>query len=148
MNRSRPTTLHRFELCCLILLLGTAAGGCSRGPGYARATVTGTVTIDSKPVPKGHITFSPTGESPGPVTGAPIENGKYRCEEVPVGSHVVTFIAQAAETVKILDVATGTEQPVPQNILPPAYQQGVPVEIEEGNIVRDFEMSTSENDVR
>jgi hypothetical protein len=147
MNRPRLTALRRLEiLCCSIACLGTVGSGCSGGPGYSHATVAGTVTVDGDPVPKGHITFSPAGGSQGPVTGAPIENGKYRCEAVPVGSHVVTFIAQAAEPVKIMDHATGTEQLVPQNILPQAYQQGVPVEVEEGEIVRDFEMTTGGNE--
>ena len=60
-------------------------GGCSRGPNYRMANVSGTITIDGKPVPKGYVTFSPTAAAAGPAVGSPIADGRYRCEQVPLG---------------------------------------------------------------
>jgi len=128
----------------VITLALTSVVGCSSGPGYPCATVTGTVTIDGDPVPRGFITFSPTGAGQGPVTGAEIENGAYRCELVPIGSHTVTFIAQTAEMIKFID-ALGVEREIPENLLPPQYLAGLPVQIEEGEIARDFKLTADGN---
>jgi hypothetical protein len=54
--------------------------GCGGSDGPPRYQVSGAVTYDGKPVPKGHVTFNPDtaqGNS-GPGGGAPIVNGKYR----------------------------------------------------------------------
>jgi hypothetical protein len=57
-----------------------ALAGCgSAESGPQRYHVSGNVTYDGKPVPKGFITFSPDTSkgNEGPGSGAPIENGTY-----------------------------------------------------------------------
>lgn len=58
--------------------------GCGSEPeGPKRYAISGTVTYDGKPVPKGFITFSPDSSkaNQGPGSGATIENGKYETED-------------------------------------------------------------------
>jgi hypothetical protein len=64
-------------LLSLALALLAGCGGSSGGP--QRYAVSGTVTFDGKPVPKGSITLEPNAESgnSGPGGGAEIVDGKY-----------------------------------------------------------------------
>ncbi len=112
--------------------------GCTRGPGYPTATVRGAVRIDGHPVPKGSITFSPLDQ--GPVTGAPIIDGQYCCQQVPAGRHKVTLQAQAAEPNKVYDVANKAYREVPKDILPEKYRSGVDVEVKPGQATQDFNL--------
>ncbi|MDX1946058.1 MAG: hypothetical protein SFU86_11730 [Pirellulaceae bacterium] len=59
---------------CLVL-----AGCENAGSGPTRYPVSGNVTFDGQPVPKGFITFEPDADAgnSGPGGGAPIENGRY-----------------------------------------------------------------------
>ena len=59
----------------IVSLIG--CGGSGDGP--TRYAVSGTVTYDGKPVPKGFVTFEPdaAANNSGPGGGAPIENGSY-----------------------------------------------------------------------
>lgn len=61
-----PRGVPLLSVLCLVLL------GC----GEARVVVSGTVTVDGKPVDEGSINFSPL-DGQGPSTGGKIENGKY-----------------------------------------------------------------------
>ncbi len=75
-----------------LAVLGSAATlltGCGGAPaGPTRYTVSGTVTYDKQPVPKGFITFSPddTAGNKGPGGGAQIINGKFKTD---IGKGVV-----------------------------------------------------------
>ncbi len=111
-------------------------------PAYPEGRVTGLITIDGDPAPKGAITFSPTAGASGPVVGTSVLDGRYRCEHVPIGKLNATFTLQAAEPRKFVD-ATGVERSVPQDILPPAYREGIAVEVEAGENVRDFALESS-----
>ena len=63
-------------LVCVVMLLT----GCSQNDGPQRYTVSGKVTFDGKPVPKGFITFAPDSEAgnSGPGGGAEIRDGVYK----------------------------------------------------------------------
>ena len=127
-----------------LLFLALAAGclaiaGCGRH-GYDSGTVSGEVRIGGTPVPKGYITFTPTGKGQGPVTGAEIVNGKYRCEKVPLGKENVTFAAQAAQPTTVYDHVAKTTHEVPKNILPAKYRAGIPMEVAAGDNHHDFLM--------
>ena len=124
---------------CLLL----AGCGCSHGPNYPTATVSGMVTVDDKPVPKGFITFSPMSQGQGSVVGTKIVEGKYRCEKIPLGKQRVTFTAQAAEMAVLLDHSTGTNQKVPKNILPPKYSAGLEAEVKAGEATLDFPLKSN-----
>jgi len=122
---------------CVVLICG-----CSPGPDYQTATVSGTVSIDGRPVPKGFITFSPTAQSRGAVAGGPIADGKYRCEQVPVGKMRVTFAAQAAEMTTMIERATGVKREVPKDILPPQYVSGLEADVKAGENSLDFPLNS------
>ena len=134
-HRKCRSLLAIAPLCSLLV-------GCW-GAGNSNGIASGEVRIDGAPVPRGYITFSPTGKAHGSVVGAPIEDGKYRCDRVPVGKLTVTFVAQAAETTKVYDVATKTNHEIPKNILPAGYEAGIPAEITAGENHLDFDLKSS-----
>jgi hypothetical protein len=130
-----------IEVAALGIALALAAcTGCSKNAPYPQATVIGLVTVDGTPAPRGAITFSPTKAGQGPVTGAIIEEGRFRCEHVPLGPSTVTFTLQAAEPTRFTDI-TGAVREVPQNILPWQYQAGVPAEVQSGENQIDFPLT-------
>jgi hypothetical protein len=128
--------LNLVATSCLAALL-LALAGCG-GTRYPSATVSGRVTIDGAAVPEGFITFAPAAGASGPAVGAEIRNGDYRCERVPQGKARATFVAQAAEPMTIFHKADKAPHEVPKDILPPAYRQGVVVEVGPGENRVDF----------
>lgn len=60
------------------LLLATTLllAGCS-DPGPERASISGSITLDGKPVEQGSITFVPTEGTSGPTAGDVISGGQY-----------------------------------------------------------------------
>lgn len=125
-------------MCCAYIV---AMAGCSFDPGYPSTTISGIVTVDGQPVPKGYITFSPAIQGQGPVVGSKISEGKYLCEQVPLGKHQVTFVAQAKEMKAMTEVATGQQHEVPKNLLPPKYRSGVETEVTADSKVLDFPLA-------
>jgi hypothetical protein len=146
MRSEQPAGRRRPSAPFLLLagLLVVHSAGCGDGVPYKHGTARGQVTIDGAPVPKGTITFSPAGPGQGPVTGAPLADGKYVCGKVPLGEHVVTFHAEAAEPTQILDRATGAMRTVPKDILPERYRTGLRATIHEGENPLDFSLLSSE----
>ena len=68
--------------------------GCGDGSDLTKIIVTGTVAYDGEPIKGGQIYFYPVEETRGPVSGAPIVDGKYVAEAkdgVPVGKHKVVI---------------------------------------------------------
>ncbi len=118
-------------LCC----------GCSKRAEFPSGTVVGVVTLDGQPVPRGAITFNPTGTEQGPVTGATIADGRYRCEHVPIGNLKATFALQADHLRKFVD-KTGIEREVPIDILPAQYRAGLPAIVHAGENQLDFSLSS------
>jgi hypothetical protein len=131
-HRKCRSLLAIAPLCSLLV-------GCG-GTGNNNGVASGEVRIDGALVPRGYITFTPTAKDHGPVVGAPIEDGKYRCDRVPVGKLTVTFVAEAAEPTTVYDITTKIEHKIPKSILPPAYSGGLPVEITAGENRRDFDL--------
>jgi len=128
-----------FGVTFLLVACAFVSGGCGRSR-YPSATVTGRITIDGAPVPKGYITFSPVTGTKGPAVGAAIANGEYRCDKVPQGSVHVTFIAQAAKPMILFDRVNNVNREVPEDILPPACQEGQAAEIAAGVNQLDFDL--------
>jgi hypothetical protein len=76
-----------------VILAGLLAG-CGGSDGPTRYDVSGSVSYDGKPVPKGFITFIPDTDqgNTGPGGGAVIENGHYETESgkgVVGGPHII-----------------------------------------------------------
>lgn len=87
MNRCGP----RHRLVCIVLV--AALAGCNKG-GLTKVIISGDVTYNGQPVTNGEILFYPTGDTQGPVSGAPIKDGHYEASGkggVPVGTHRVVI---------------------------------------------------------
>lgn len=73
--------MNRAVTLCVAAGLGLWTLGCGgpSGPHVERGSVSGTVTVDGKPVPHGTISFVPdkSAGAKGPMAGATIVDGKY-----------------------------------------------------------------------
>ena len=65
---------HNFRLALLLLAAASLFTGCSQGP--AMGLVTGEVTLDGKPLEKGHLEFTPL-DGQGQTGGMQITGGKF-----------------------------------------------------------------------
>ena len=84
-------TVFCISALALVML---ASVGCSGSSGPKKAVLSGAVTYQGKPVPRGEITFEPDTEkgNAGPGSVARIENGAYDLKDgmgVVGGPHVV-----------------------------------------------------------
>lgn len=82
---SRSFPLYVGVLC--ILSIAASSSGCGRAS-IERAAISGKVTLDGQPLPRGQIRFIPTGENQGPSWSAWIKDGDYTTQGtkgVPVG---------------------------------------------------------------
>ena len=68
---------RRSFLLTAVMVL-TSAAGCGDSN---RATVSGQVTLDGKPIALGSITFIPVERGPGKVTGGSIQEGQFRLDD-------------------------------------------------------------------
>ena len=145
LTEVRPISLRGHgEIAWLAVVAFASAAiccGCSKRADFPSGTVAGVVTLDGQPVPHGAITFNPTGKEQGPVTGATIENGRYRCEHVPLGNLKATFTLQADHLRRFVD-KTGVEREVPIDILPPQYRGGLPAIVHAGENQLDFSLTS------
>jgi hypothetical protein len=79
------------------LLLAALAPGCGPGTPLGRQSVSGTVTLDGKPLPAGSIMFEPQG-SQGALGGAAVTDGKFTIATqggLPPGTYIVRISAAA-----------------------------------------------------
>jgi hypothetical protein len=84
-------SIRRLSVALLALI--AICGGC-QSDDVERTTVSGSVTLDGKPIPRGLIRFIPTS---GPAWSARIEDGQYTTDGtkgVPVGDLQVRIEAQ------------------------------------------------------
>ncbi len=145
MKIGRRTLLAAMPVALLCL-----ASGCGGGQEYKAAPVSGTVTIDGKPVAGIVVTFQPagvSGQNPGPgSTGTTDENGKFTllfatAERKPgaaVGKHRVTFATRMEDQG---DVSRG---PNPKELVPRKYQgQTLEFEVKAGGTDKaDFALTS------
>lgn len=75
----------RFAPGIVLMALAGGSLGCSQQPG----SISGEVTINGKPVPRGVISFHSEDGTPV-VTNAPIMDGRYAVSGVPAGNVIVT----------------------------------------------------------
>ena len=90
------TAVIRTIRCSMATALLAAMLGCG-SEGTERYELSGTVTYDGKPVPKGFVTLTPDTSkgNDGPGGGAAIVDGKYRTEAgkgIVGGPHVVRIV--------------------------------------------------------
>jgi hypothetical protein len=79
----KQLSTHRFRLVASLLAL--VPGGCDSGSSEVdplpRVTVSGTVTLDGKPLPEGKVQFQPDSSSSGVMTAGEINDGKFAIEQ-------------------------------------------------------------------
>ena len=104
-----------IPLVCLGLALALLASGCRRGPRLG--TVTGTVTLDGKPLANAQVEFQPTAGAP-PSYGTTDALGRYELRYTKeklgavVGGHIVRITTQTTA----VDPETGEEYQIPQRV--------------------------------
>ena len=119
-----------FFLLGLLLLVGCG--------GPPTTLLSGTVTLNGKPVPsdaEAFISFTPVG---GEAVSVPITEGKYESSETPRGMVTVHFhILQKVGPVKVSE-RTGEEFQEEKNLVPAKYATGIQLEVTDDNTNQNF----------
>lgn len=131
LGRKRP----RYRLRGAAALLLSTGLGCGPEP-YVdpnRATVSGAVTFDGKPLPAGVMTFDSTEGRIG--TSISIVQGRYATDRVPLGPNTVTV-----ETESLMFGSPGLYTKIPAKYADPT-QSGFTVDVKPGeNANVNFEL--------
>ena len=130
------------------LVLFLLISGCGGYDGPRRGEVHGNVTFDGSPLVEGHIRFTPTGDTKGPVAGAPIVDGQYSIEEAkgPVVGHQRVEISAQKKTGRQVPAPppqpAGTMMEETAEAIPERYNTRTELERElvAGPNVLDFEL--------
>ncbi len=126
----------------ILLALALAAGGCSSGGStHPVAKLGGSVTIGGQPLPadaQGQIQFFP--EDSGQPDSAPIEEGRYLAQRVPLGQVKVLFKITRPTGRKIVEEGARGGAPFDEleNLVPAQYRNGLSLEVTEDNLSQDF----------
>ena len=138
-----PLSILRSLVALLSLI--AICGGC-QSDDVERTTVSGSVTLDGKPIPRGQIRFIPTS---GPVWSARIKDGRFTTEGtkgVPVGDLQVRIEAVRTPSWYKGGVAPEGEDTPLEQYLPKKYnlQSELTMTIEPGSgaIEKDFQLSS------
>jgi hypothetical protein len=136
-------TVFVTALLCVVVATGCNDG---RKPGTAR--LEGNVTIDGQPPPAGavgSISFRATGQGQAASTSAQIVDGKYECDNVPLGD-VVVFVQLILETGKTISEG-GRTYPERRNLVSPKHdQEGIELKVtDDTNQDFDLEGNTAAN---
>ena len=86
----------RLPTTILLACLAFAPMGCGSSDDLQRVVVSGRVTFKGQPVEFGQLRFKPESSTRGPVTIAPVREGKYLADNqggVPVGEHIVEILS-------------------------------------------------------
>jgi hypothetical protein len=133
------------------LLVGAAfflsCVGCGRVDGPQLATVSGTVTLDGKPVPQVNITFVPETQGGSPSFGSTDANGKYTLlfsqdrAGAMLGKHRVEIEAQEPEVGDDGEPIAPAAEVVP---IPVKFSQpgALSAEVKSGNNTIDFPLKS------
>ncbi|MBN2295329.1 MAG: hypothetical protein JXM70_23060 [Pirellulales bacterium] len=104
--------MNKPFISVLLLLAALSAIGCSRSAG--RNAVSGTVTLDGKPLENGAISFSPAPGEKGPSSGSSINNGEFtiaKKQGLPAGKYVVVIRTSKLSGRMLRDPETGKSYP-------------------------------------
>lgn len=138
------TSVFRRKQWIGSLALGAMAcvlAGC--GGSGDTTDLSGTVTIAGEPLPDdatGVIAFAPQGATEEEeVVMAPIQNGRYEANNVPVGDVNVTFEITRPGEPQVSE-RTGEEFRPDINLVPPRVATGVPLTIDGEKSTQDFDL--------
>lgn len=127
-------------LSCFGLMFFLLAG-CAPSDGMSQ--VSGTVTLDGKPLETGAITFAPT-DGQSPTAGATIQAGKYTAR-IPKGSVKVAITSpKEVGKRKLYNTPDSPETPIIQELIPAKYNQATELTRDiSGDATLDFDLKTS-----
>ena len=87
MKETRRSTAWRRLRACLVPLLLLPVAACGKG----KASVSGTVEFEGKPMPGGYVHFEPEEGGAGGTASIDPETGKYSIDKLPVGTMKVSI---------------------------------------------------------
>ena len=136
---------NRLRLFFLSTVGLTLAGCGATGPGMAQ--VTGKVTYQGKPVPKGTVSFVPTAPGGRNATGQIVESGEYRLQTENPGDGALTGdynVSISARDNAVLDYIP--KKPIPPKYLAPAKYEnpttsGLKATVKSGSNTVDFDLA-------
>jgi len=135
--------LHSIALYSLASL--ALATGCGRSSDLEKVIVEGTVSYNGEPIKNGEIRFCPVQGTQGPVSGAPIVDGKYRAKAkggVPVGNQLVRIEGYKSSGGGGGDMISGAGSGARVNYIPSKYHRESELVIEvsgdKSTMTRDF----------
>jgi hypothetical protein len=118
--------------------------GCTDGRKPGTARLEGSITIDGQPPPAGaigSISFRPKGQ--GQPTSAQIVDGKYKCDDVPLGD-VDVYFQLVQETGKMVSEG-GRSYPELRNLVSSKYDKGIELKVTDDNSTQNFELTGNAN---
>jgi hypothetical protein len=146
-NEERGITLLRIKsraaTWIALFLIAPVLAGCGSGkPKAPSARLEGTVKLDGAPIAKGTINFIPQGSKQAQPDSAPIIDGRYAAQAVPLGK-VLVMIRASKETGKMISIPDSKEQYADVvEIIPQKYAQGIPIEVSGDKPTWDFDLTS------
>ncbi len=113
---------HCSDRLLVAIVLAVALSGCGEVDELPRQEVSGTVTLDGKPLEQGVIQFQPTTPEQATAAGATIEAGAYsiaRSEGPVPGKYKVTIFSSADDAPE--EEMPGGLSPLRTERIPPEY---------------------------
>lgn len=139
----------QLSLCVLLAAVIVAMPGCGN-QGANQASVSGTVTLDGKPIEEGSIMLTPIEGTQGSVTGGTIKNGHYELTGkagAAIGWNRVEIRAVRKTGKMIQKPFSPPGQTIPEKVeaIPPRYnsQSTLKVEIKSGDNTADFALKSN-----
>jgi hypothetical protein len=107
-----------FLLTCTFCLVG-----CGSGDKFNRQPVSGTISIDGRPIPHGNIEFVPSESQPTTVT-LEIKDGKFSVEQkggLAPGKYIIRVQGMDGPPPPPGDIPGNPTGPMPKSIVPDKY---------------------------
>lgn len=123
-------------------LLAALVFFCGCGPGSSpSAHLSGTVTIDGKPIPAdatASLSFVPTDSSK--AVALPIVDGRYDSPRTPQGKITVHFSISRPTGPEKVSERTGEKYRDIANLVPPEHAAGMVIEVQGDNSSQNFDL--------
>jgi hypothetical protein len=130
----------KMTVAFAVVGISVASSGCGRTkPSYPSTTLEGDVTIANKPVEKGKVEFMPQDVKNGLPISATIVDGRYHADQVSLGK-VVATLHVIRETGRSSARGTSTAIPEYENLVPPAYREGIELDVTTDTKNKDFHL--------
>ncbi len=139
----------RIRSCIIALGLLASLPGCS-SDGPQVVDVSGTVTLDGKPVPAAVLTFIPQVPDGSPSYGRTDADGKYTLaftrskSGAMLGQHVVEIETQKLSADEVADLKAEGQEPPAYVAIPKKYRAkgGLTAEVKSGGNQLDFKLTS------